>query len=51
MVFDAQSVAGDLWMRQHYQEIHLELNADETKAFVQSAEGVGLVIERSNAAR
>ena len=49
-IFDAQSVAGDLWMRQNYQEIHLELNEDETKAFIESAEGTGLILERSDAA-
>ena len=48
-IFDAESVAGDLWMRQNYQDIHLELNTDERNAFVASAEGVGLIIERSDA--
>jgi hypothetical protein len=47
--FDAESVAGDLWMRQNYQAIHLELGLDEAHAFIQSAEGVGLIIERSEA--
>ncbi|MBV9303144.1 MAG: hypothetical protein JOY62_19465 [Acidobacteriaceae bacterium] len=47
-IFDAESVAGDLWMRQNYHDIHLELNSDETTAFVQSAEGAGLILERSN---
>ena len=49
MVFDAESVAGDLWMRQNYHEIHLELDADEARAFVQSAEGAGLILEKTAA--
>jgi hypothetical protein len=44
--FDANSVAGDLWMRQNYHEIHLELDSEDAKAFVESAEGAGLIIER-----
>ncbi len=46
VVLDADSVAGDLWMRQNYHDIHLELPADEARAFVQSAEGAGLILER-----
>ncbi len=44
-VFDAESVAGDLWMRQNYQDIHLELNGQEANAFIQKAEGAGLILE------
>jgi hypothetical protein len=49
MVFDAESVAGDLWMRQNYHDIHLELDADQTRAFVQSAEASGLMLEKTAA--
>jgi hypothetical protein len=45
MIFDAESVAGDLWMRQHYHEIHLELDAREARDFANSAEGAGLILE------
>ena len=48
-VFDAESVAGDLWMRQNYHEIHLELDTDEVRAFVQTAEGAGLIVEKTTA--
>jgi hypothetical protein len=49
VIFDAESVAGDLWMRQNYHEIHLELDADQARAFVQSAEGAGLILEKTAA--
>ena len=47
--FEADSVAGDLWMRQNYHDIHLELDPDEARAFVQSAEGTGLILEKAAA--
>ena len=46
VTFDAESVAGDLWMRQHYQGIHLELGTQEANAFAQSAKDAGLVVEK-----
>jgi|GraSoiStandDraft_11_1057310.scaffolds.fasta_scaffold2107366_2 hypothetical protein len=47
IVFDADSVAGDLWMRQNYHEIHLELDAQETEAFKRRAEEAGLILDVS----
>ena len=46
VIFDAKSVAGDLWMRQHYHEIHLELDAQGAKDFAKSAESAGLIVEK-----
>lgn len=46
VIFDAASVAGDLWMRQHYHEIHLELDAQPAKEFVKDAETAGLILEK-----
>jgi hypothetical protein len=46
VIFHAESVAGDLWMRQHYHGIHLELGTQEASAFTQSAKDAGLVIEK-----
>ena len=45
LIFDAESVAGDLWMRQHYQEIHLELDPQQAKDFAKSAKEAGLIVE------
>ena len=45
LLFDAESVAGDLWMRQHYSEIHLELDAGEAATFIGEAETAGLILE------
>ena len=45
VIFDAESVAGDLWMRQHHHGIHLELDAQQAKDFVKSAEDAGLLLE------
>jgi hypothetical protein len=50
VVFDAESVAGDLWMRQKYHEIHLELNTQEAEAFAKSVEAAGLRLEKLQAA-
>jgi hypothetical protein len=50
VIFDAQSVAGDLWMRQHYQGIHLELEPQKANDFTQSAKDAGLVVEKLPAA-
>jgi hypothetical protein len=50
VIFDAESVAGDLWMRQNYHGIHLELGAQESQAFVKSAEDAGLIVEKSQPA-
>ncbi len=44
-IFDADSVAGDLWMRQHYHEIHLELEAQEANAFLAAAQSAGLILD------
>ena len=41
--FDAESVAGDLWMRQNYQDIHLELQPQEADAFRTAAQAVDLI--------
>jgi hypothetical protein len=46
VIFDAESVAGDLWMRQHYHEIHLELDAQQATEFAKSAESTGLIVEK-----
>jgi hypothetical protein len=48
-VFEADSVASDLWRRQNYHEIHLELDAEEAKRFVERAEGAGLILENTSA--
>jgi len=45
-IIDAESVAGDLWMRQHYHDIHLELDAQQAEDFAKSAESVGLTVEK-----
>jgi hypothetical protein len=45
VIFDAESVAGDLWLRQHYHGIHLELDARQAREFANSAEGAGLILE------
>jgi hypothetical protein len=50
VIFDAESVAGDLWMRQHHHEIHLELDAQPAKDFAKSAERAGLIVEKLQAA-
>lgn len=47
LIFDADSVAGDLRMRQNYREIHLELDAEEGKRFVERAEAAGLILENT----
>ena len=46
VIFDAESVAGDLWMRQNYHGIHLELSVQEGDAFSKSAEDAGLTVEK-----
>jgi hypothetical protein len=51
VIFDAESVAGDLWMRQRYHEIHLELDAQQAKEFAKSAESAGLILELANELR
>jgi hypothetical protein len=50
VTLDAESVAGDLWMRQNYHGIHLELNAQEAEAFAKSAKGAGLTLEKLQSA-
>jgi hypothetical protein len=50
VILDAESVAGDLWMRQNYHGIHLELDAQEAEAFAKSAEDAGLTVEKLQAA-
>jgi hypothetical protein len=50
VIFDAESVAGDLWMRQNYHGIHVELNAQEAEAFAKNAESAGLTLEKLQAA-
>jgi hypothetical protein len=50
VIFDAESVAGDLWMRQNYHGIHLELDAQEAEAFAKNAEGAGLTLGKLKAA-
>lgn len=47
VAFDAESVAGDLWMRQHYHEIHLELETQDANDFLQTAQAAGLVLDSS----
>ncbi len=49
-VFNAESVAGDLWMRQNYHDIHLELDAQEATDFIEKAEGAGLILEAADGA-
>lgn len=48
VVFDADSVAGDLWMRQHYHEIHLELEAQDANVFLQTAQAAGLIFDAND---
>jgi hypothetical protein len=45
-IFDAESVAGDLWMRQNYHGIHLELDEQQAEAFAKSAEDARLILEK-----
>ena len=45
VAFDADSVAGDLWMRQNYHGIHLELDAQESNAFLEAARAADLILD------
>ncbi|MGI9074442.1 MAG: hypothetical protein ACR2JB_24720 [Bryobacteraceae bacterium] len=45
VTFDAESVAGDLWMRQNHHGIHVELDTQKAQAFAKNAKDAGLTLE------
>jgi hypothetical protein len=49
VIFDAESVAGDLWMRQNYHGIHLELDTEKAEAFAKRAKEAGLILDKLQA--
>ena len=46
IVYDAQSTAADHWMRDRYQAIRVELDAEEARDFEQAAKEAGLTIQQ-----